>query len=324
MGSLSFRKTLAGYLRTVRAVNCEPEQLMIVSGSQQALEVSARVLFDPGSRVWIEEPSYRLARHVLLGAGCRLVPVPVDQEGLNISAGIKAFHRARGAIVSPSHQFPLGSIMTIARRHQLLEWADHVGSWIIEDDYDSEYRYRAMPVPSLQGMDSHAGVVYIGTFSKTLFPSLRVGYIVIPKDLIDRFVAIRHAMDLFPSQLYQDVLAEFIEAGHYARHVRRTKLLYQERRDILVDSINKEFGGGLEILGTEAGLHLTLKVPQQESDHEIALRAAKQRLWLYPLSSSYFGSPQLQGLILGFGNAPEKDIPGAVERLKRLLSPSRL
>ena len=321
MGSLDFRKSLAAYLRTVRAVNCEPEQLMIVSGSQQALEVTVRVLFDPGSRIWIEEPSYWLARRVLLGAGCRIVPVPVDQEGLSVSAGIKAFRRARGAIVSPSHQFPLGAIMTVARRRQLLEWAERVGSWIIEDDYDSEYRYRAMPVPSLQGMDSHAGVIYIGTFSKTLFPALRVGYIVCPKDLIDHFAAVRHAMDLFPPQLYQDVLTEFIEAGHYARHVRRTKLLYQERRDALVESINREFDGSAEVMGTEAGLHLTLKAPLEVSDQEIALRAARHRLWLYPLSACYHGSPQTQGFILGFGNAPKKDIPGAVQTLKRLLPP---
>jgi GntR family transcriptional regulator / MocR family aminotransferase len=174
MGSRDLREAIAAYLRTARGVRCESGQIMVVSGSQQALEISARVLLDPGSRVWMEEPGYRFARSVFVSNGCDIVPVPIDSEGLSVSAGIKRSRNARAALVTPSHQYPLGVTMSASRRLQLLEWAENSGSWIIEDDYDSEYRYASMPIASLQGLDSNSRVVYIGTFSKVLFPSLRL------------------------------------------------------------------------------------------------------------------------------------------------------
>src|SRR5215471_3552396 len=195
-GSRALREAIASYLRTARSLHCEAEQIMVVSGSQQALEISARVLLDPGSRVWMEEPGYRLAADVLTLAGCHVVPVPVDKEGLNVAAGVARCRKARAAFVTPSHQFPLGVTMSASRRLQLLDWAQSSGAWIIEDDYDSEYRYQSMPVASLQGLDANARVIYIGTFSKVLYPSLRLGYLVLPSDLVDRFLAIRRAMDL--------------------------------------------------------------------------------------------------------------------------------
>ncbi|MFZ0953274.1 MAG: PLP-dependent aminotransferase family protein, partial [Candidatus Sulfotelmatobacter sp.] len=198
MGSRPLRQTIATYLRTARSLRCSAEQIMIVSGSQQALEISARVLLDSGSPVWVEEPGYRLAQDAFALNGCHLIPVPVDREGLDVSAGIKRCRRARAALVTPSHQFPLGVTMSASRRFQLLEWAQSTGAWIIEDDYDSEYRYESLPVASLQGLDGNARVIYIGTFSKVLFPSLRLGYIVIPVDLIDGFLRTRRAMDLGP------------------------------------------------------------------------------------------------------------------------------
>src|SRR5262249_53015182 len=170
-GSLDFRATIATYLRTARAVNCEPEQILVVNGSQQALEISARVLLDPGDRVWMEEPGYVLARRALQMAGCEIVPVPVDDQGMEVSAGIKRCRNARVAFVTPSHQFPMGMTMSASRRLQLLDWAQSNDSWIVEDDYDSEYRYETTPIVSLQGMDRHSRVIYVGTFSKTLFPS---------------------------------------------------------------------------------------------------------------------------------------------------------
>ena len=222
-GSKALRETIATYLRTARSLRCEADQIMIVSGSQQALEISARVLLDPGSQVWMEEPGYRLARDVFALAGCHLVPVPVDMEGLDVAAGIKRCRKARAALVTPSHQFPLGVTMSASRRLRLLAWAQNSGSWIIEDDYDSEYRYESMPIASLQGMDASARVIYIGTFSKVLFPSLRLGYLVLPADLVDRFLRVRRAMDLGPPTFHQEVLADFIGEGHFARHIRRMR-----------------------------------------------------------------------------------------------------
>jgi GntR family transcriptional regulator/MocR family aminotransferase len=321
MGSRVFQETIATYLRTARAVACEAQQIMIVSGSQQALEVSARVLLDPGSRVWVEEPGYSLTRDVLAMAGCRLVPVPVDREGLDVAAGIKLCRKARAAFVTPSHQYPLGATMSASRRLQLLDWAQSSGSWIIEDDYDNEYRYDSLPIASLQGLDSNARVIYVGTFSKVLFPSLRLGYVVIPADLIDRFYAVRRAMDLGPPGFYQAVVADFIREGHFARHVRRMRILYRERRSALVDSIAAELDPPLEILGAEAGMHLAALLPGGASDLGTAERAARLKLWLWPLSPSYLGKAR-QGFILGFGSTPAEEMPRAVRKLRNALTPA--
>jgi GntR family transcriptional regulator/MocR family aminotransferase len=318
-GSKSLREAIANYLRTARSLRCQADQIMIVSGSQQALEIAARVLLDPESRVWMEEPGYRLARDVLTLAGCHLVPVPVDAEGLNVAAGIAQSPKARAAFVTPSHQFPLGVTMSASRRLRLLDWAQSSGSWIIEDDYDSEYRYRSMPVPALQGLDTSARVIYVGTFSKVLYPSLRLGYMVIPTDLIDRFVTIRRAMDIGPPSFHQDVLADFINEGHFARHIRRMRVLYRERRNSLVDCIRKELGAMVELLGDEAGMHVTLTIRNGCRDLEIAERAVRQNLWVWPLSPFFMGKAPRQGLILGFGSAPLAEIPGAVRKLRNLM-----
>jgi len=320
MGTKSLRETIASYLRTARSLHCEADQVMIVSGSQQGLEISARALLDPGSPVWIEEPGYGLARDVFALSGCHLVPVPVDKEGVDVAAGVKRCRKARAAFVTPSHQFPLGVTMSASRRFQLLEWAQNTGSWIIEDDYDSEYRYESLPIASLQGLDANARVIYIGTFSKVLFPSLRLGYVVIPSDLVDRFLAIRRAMDLGPPSFFQEVLADFMGEGHFARHIRRMRVLYRERRSALVDSISKELGSIVEVLGGEAGMHLAVTLPNRSRDLEIAERAARQNLWLWPLSPSYLGKVARSGFILGFGSTAAADIPRAVRKLRNLLA----
>ena len=322
MGSKQFRETIATYLRTARAVHCESRQIMIVSGSQQALDISARALLDPGSRVWIEEPGYQLMQYALTMAGCHLIPVPVDHEGLDVTAGIRLYRKARAAYVTPSHQYPLGVTMSGARRLQLLDWAQSSGSWIVEDDYDSEYRYENMPIASLQGLDHHSRVIYIGTFSKTLFPSLRLGYIVIPSDLVDRFLAVRRAMDLCPPHLYQEVLTDFMNEGHFSRHIRKTRLLYGQRRTALVDAIRSEFGAQLEVVGAEAGMHLVVTLPEGLRDQEISVRAARQSLWLWPLSPSYLGLGARQGFILGFGSTKAAEMPRAVRRLRNVLTPA--
>jgi GntR family transcriptional regulator / MocR family aminotransferase len=318
-GSKILREKIAGYLRTARSLRCEAEQVMIVSGSQQALEISARVLLDSRSSIWVEEPGYALARDAFALTGCRLVPVPVDHDGLDVAAGIKRCRKARAAFVTPSHQFPLGVTMSASRRFQLLEWAQNTGSWIIEDDYDSEFRYESLPIASLQGLDVNARVIYIGTFSKVLFPALRLGYLVIPPDLVDHFASVRRAMDLGSPNFYQEVIADFISEGHFARHIRRMRILYGERRSALVRSIRRELGSTAQVLGDEAGMHLTVTLPKGSRDLEIAERAARENLWLWPLSPSYVGEPR-PGLILGFGSTAVPEIPRAVRKLRNLLA----
>jgi len=319
LGIKEFREAIAGYLRTARAVHCDAQQIMVVSGSQQALDLAARVLFDPGDEVWIEDPCYELMRQALLLAGCALVPVPVDAEGLHVATGVRRCPRARAAVVTPSHQYPLGVTMSAPRRLQLLEWAQRAGAWIVEDDYDSEYRYENMPIASLQGLDRNARVIYIGTFSKTLFPSLRLGYIVIPPDLVDRFTAVRRAMDIFPPSFHQSVMADFINEGHLSRHIRKTRVVYGERRDALVEALQTEFNSFFEILGREAGLYLTVTLPKGLRDRKIAELAAAQRLWLWPLSPCYADTVAKQGFILGFGGTQAREMRAAVRRLLALI-----
>jgi GntR family transcriptional regulator / MocR family aminotransferase len=327
MGSEEFREVIASYLRTARAVRCEASQIMVVNGSQHALDLSARVLLDPDTAVWIEEPGYELLRHTLTLSGCQLVPVPVDGEGLDVSAGITMYRNARAAFVTPSHQYPLGATMSAARRLQLLEWAHSSNAWIVEDDYDSEYRYESVPVASMQGLDPGSRVIYIGTFSKTLFPSLRLGYIVMPPALVPRFLAVRRANDLFPSHLYQAALADFISGGHFTRHVRRTRQLNAERRNALTQALQKEFGSEIErseieVLGAEAGMHLVVTLPRGLSDRRISYRAAQDGLWLWPLSSAYVGTSVRQGFILGFGGTKAADMLHQVRRLRKAIRES--
>jgi GntR family transcriptional regulator/MocR family aminotransferase len=319
MGLPQLREAIAAYVRTSRGVRCEAEQIMIVSGSQQALDLATRVLLDAGTAAWTEEPGYRLVRRVLQSAGCRAVPVPVDPNGLVVAAGIKLNRKARAVFVTPSHQFPLGVTMSATRRLELLEWAHRAGAWIIEDDYDSEYRFEGMPIASLQGLDSNGRVIYIGTFSKIMFPSLRLGYMVIPPDLVERFAATRQVLDFCPPHLTQAVMADFIREGHFARHIRRMRPIYSERRRVLVGELERELGDQLEIVGDEAGMHLATFLASNRNDCEIAAKAAQQSLWLSPLSSLYLGTALRRGFVLGFGNTKVNDISHAVRHLKRLV-----
>jgi GntR family transcriptional regulator/MocR family aminotransferase len=320
-GSARFRAAVCDYLRSARGVRCSADQVLIVSGSQQALDLTARVLLDPGNSVWVEEPGYRLQRTVLAAAGCRLIPVPVDSDGMDVAAGVKRAPKARAAFVSPSHQYPLGSTMSASRRIQLLNWAHSAGAWVVEDDYDSEFRFESLPISSMHGLDQNARVIYIGTFSKVLFPSLRLGYMVIPLDLMDRFTAVRHAMDIFPPYLHQEVLADFILEGHFTRHIRKMRQVYKERRSIVIDSIAKEFpaGHGFEVHGVEAGMHLAMTLPPGLNDREISARAAESKLWLWPLSPSYIVAPPRHGFILGYGSSLPSQIPAAVRQMRSII-----
>jgi GntR family transcriptional regulator / MocR family aminotransferase len=315
-GYAPLREAIAEYLSAARAVRCEPSQVLVTTGSQQGIQLSAQVLLDPDERVWIEEPGYPGARQALLMAGAQLVPVPVDHQGLNVAEGIRRAGGARAAYITPSHQYPLGVTMTAARRMLLLNWAARSGAWIIEDDYDSEYRLGGRPIASLQGLDTDARVIYVGTFSKVMFPALRLGYVVVPKDLIDAFANARDATDQFSSTLYQAVMADFIREGHLARHIRRMRMLYMERRSALVEEIRKQMDGRLEVIGAEAGMHLVALLPKGASDVAVAKKAAKIGISAMPLSSCYLKSPARNGLILGYGGVDARQIRDGMSKLR--------
>jgi GntR family transcriptional regulator / MocR family aminotransferase len=320
MGLPALREALASHLRTFRSVSASADQIMIVSGSQQALALSARALLAPGDAAWLEDPGYPGARDALLVADARIVPVPVDEDGLDVAAGIARAEGARVAYVTPSHQYPLGVVMSASRRLLILDWARRRGSWLIEDDYDSEYRYDGPPLTSLQGLDRDARVLYVGTFSKILFPALRVGYLVIPRDLVDRFRRLRNAMDIFPAPLLQAVLADLIGEGHFARHLRRMRALYAERRRALVAALDRELGDVAHVIGDHAGMHLVALLPQGADDQSIAVRAMRRGISAAPLSSCYLGPVVRQGLVLGFGSARPGQMLEAVRKLRAAIA----
>ncbi|HYX19606.1 MAG TPA: PLP-dependent aminotransferase family protein, partial [Thermoanaerobaculia bacterium] len=316
MGLTGLRETVADYLRNSRAVRCDADQILIVNGSQSALDLTVRVLLDERSPVWVEEPGYFGTHQTLRLIGARIVPVPVDDEGLDVDAGIARCPRPRAVFVTPSHEMPLGVTMSASRRMRLLEWANHHGIWIVEDDYDGEYRYGNLPIASLQGLDRGSRVIYVGTFTKSLYPSLRLGYIVLPRDLVGAFAATRRAMDFFTPVFFQRVLADFVREGHFDRHLRRTRLVCRERREALVAALDRHFGASLRVVGDRAGMFLTVLLPPGQRDEEIAQRAAERGVRTFPLSPCYVGRPRRHGLVLGYGGAPPAAIPEAVRRLR--------
>ena len=315
MGYQPLREAIAEYLGTVRAVRCDAQQILITTGSQQGLQICANVLLDAGAPVWIEDPGYPGARQACRTIGAELVPVPVDEEGLNVTAGIRLCGDARAVYITPSHQFPLGCTMSAARRLQLLSWASRSGAWIIEDDYDSEYRFGGRPLASLQGMDTDDRVIYVGTFSKVMFPSVRIGYVVIPKDLVPAFARVRDAFDTFSSMLYQVVLNDFIREGHFARHIKRMRALYSERRSVLLEAIAKHASGKLEPIGTDAGMQLTVLLAPGVDDVAISIATAKIGVSARPLSISYLKPPHRGGLILGYSNVNVHELREGMRKL---------
>ncbi len=314
-GYMPLREAVTEYLGAVRAVRCEASQILITTGSQQGLQLSAQVLLDTNDQVWMEEPGYPGARQAFMMAGAKLIPVPVDEEGLNVAEGIRRARNARAAYITPSHQYPLGVTMTATRRMQLLNWAMRTGAWIIEDDYDSEYRLGGRPIASLQGLDTDARVIYVGTFSKVMFPALRLGYVVVPKDLVAAFATARDATDQFSSTLYQTAMADFIRDGHFARHIRRMRMLYMERRTALVKAINKHLDDRLEVIGAEAGMHLVALLPPGVNDVTVSKKAAAIGISAMPLSSCYSKTPPAGGLILGYGGTDVRQIHDGVRKL---------
>jgi GntR family transcriptional regulator/MocR family aminotransferase len=313
------REAIADHLRTARAVRCEAEQVLITSGSQAALRIATAVLLSRGDRVAVEEPAYPGARAALGASGAELVSVPVDAEGISVASLRRRGGRVRAVYVTPSHQYPLGTSMTAARRFALLDWAFRQGAWVLEDDYDSEYRYVSRPLGALQGMDAHERVIYIGTFSKVLFPAVRVGYLVVPPSLWDRFVEAREAFDLFSPTLYQLALAEFLREGHFARHLRRMRVVYLERRDALLAGLARHCGDRLTVYNADAGLHLAVLLPVGLDDREVVRRMAGRGLTATALSTCYAGKDRRSGLLLGFGGSTGRRLLEASRVLGEIL-----
>lgn len=313
------RAAIADYLGASRGVRCTADQVIVVSGSQQGLDLATRVLLDPGDQVWHEDPGYIGARGALISAGAQVVPVPIDQEGLAVEVGIERCPQARLAYITPSHQYPLGVTMSLARRLTLLEWAQRSGAWVLEDDYDGEYRYIGRPLPSLQGLDTEQRTVYLGTLSKTMFPALRLGYIVVPPDLVDAFVAAKALADRHAPTIEQAVLADFIAEGHFARHVRRMRQLYDTRRVTLIDTVQRELAGLVELGVAEAGMHVVGYLPESVDDRQVAQGAAKHQLDIAPLSAFAQRPLRRGGVLLGYAALDERTIQEGIRRLKTTL-----
>lgn len=319
LGHQPLREAIATYLGAARGVNCDATQVLIVAGSQQALDLSARLLLDPGDAAWIEDPGYLGARGALVAAGARLIPVPVDREGLDVAAGIARSPDARLAFVTPSHQSSLGVTLSLPRRLALLEWAARAGAWIIEDDYDSEYRYRGRPLAALQGLDRYHRVLYVGTFSKVLFPSLRIGYMVVPADLVDAFATARLYMDQHSPSIEQAALADFIAEGHFAHHIRRMRALYAERQADVVAAAQRELRGLLDVAPADAGMHLVGWLPEGIDDRVASHAAAAFGVEILPLSLSSIEVVRRGALILAYTSLNAVQIADGIERLARAL-----
>jgi len=313
---------IADYLATARAVFCRPEQVIVTSGSRQALDLAARVLIDPDDLVWIEEPGYGPTGAVLGAAGARLVPVPVDAEGLSVADGLKRGPRPRLICISPSHQYPLGVTMSLGRRLELLETANAVGSFILEDDYDSEYRYAGRPLAALQGLDKGGHVIYLGTFSKVMFPGVRLGYMVVPDHLLDAFLKVRTLIDAHPSSIAQAALADFIEEGHLGGHIRRMRPLYAERQATLIDGLNA-VSDRLTLTPSEAGMHLVGHLSSEDDDRAIAKAALELGVQAPALSGYFQGKPDASGLVLGYAGVDHEVIKQSTALLTRAIRTTR-
>ena len=319
-GLAELRGNICDYLRAARAVRCEPDQIVITAGTQQAIDIAIRVLLAPGDEVWVEDPGYPLTHAQLLLAKVRPHAIPVDVQGLVVGAGRHTSPRARAIFVTPSHQFPTGVAMSMARRLELLAWARQNGAFIVEDDYTSEFRYSGPPLASLQGLDDSERVIYVGTLNKALFPGLRIGYAVVPRSLLPAFVGARYLIDRQPATLQQAVVSEFMQQGHFTAHIRRMRQLYREQRDALAETLTRGAAGRLDVALPDQGMHLVAYLGDGLSD--IAIEAAAQRAGIVvrAISRFYHAARPRPGLILGFSGFPRQLIVPAAARLATLIT----
>lgn len=322
-GLPQLRKALQAYLARARGIRCDTDQIIIVSGSQQALDLCARALLDPGDAVVTENPGYQAACQIFEAVGATLHPVPVDQDGLQADM-LEDVRRGRLAYVTPSHQYPLGGVMSVSRRQALLNWAIRTGAYIVEDDYDSEYRYDARPVEALQSLDRADVVIYVGTLSKTLSPQLRLGYLVVPYHLAAVFSAAKRLTDRHTPTLTQSALAEVLESGAYERHVRRVRRYNGERRSALLAAVRKHFGDSVTVSGADAGLHVVLwlhEIPRNK-EAELVEAAKADGIGVYPVGLLYHGPkhrPKMAGLVIGYASTPLADIERGIRKLARVV-----
>jgi GntR family transcriptional regulator/MocR family aminotransferase len=319
MGDPGLREAIAAYLGLSRGLTCGPEQVLVTGGFQGALAVIARTLLRVGDGVWIETPGYFLARDGLHAAGAALTPVPVDGDGLCVAQGVALAPRARLAVVTPTHQSALGVALALPRRLELLSWANAQDAWIVEDDYDGEFRYAGPPLPALKSLDRSERVIYAGSFSKVLFPGLRLGYLVVPPGLIERFAAGSGLLQLGQPDLGQHVVATFMREGHFARHLRRMRALYAARRAALAAALTETFGERIALRLQGGGMHLLVRFDTDISDTMLATRAAAAGMAPTALSQLAAGPSQDQGLLLGFTNVAEQQALPLVRRLAEAL-----
>jgi GntR family transcriptional regulator / MocR family aminotransferase len=319
LGYRPLREAVAAYLNSSRGVKCVADQVLILSGAQEALDRTARILLNPGESVWMEEPGYPGAGVVFRALGARIRRVPIDGEGLALETGRKRWTAPRLVYVTPGHQFPQGVTMSLRRRLALLEWARHAGTLIFEDDYDSEYRYSGRPIPAMQGLDRSGVVIFAGSFSAVLFPALRLGYLVVPAEMVDVFAAAESVSTHHPPLLEQAVLCDFITEGHFARHIRRMREIYAERLSVLLDCAKERLSGELEISSVEAGLQTVGWLRGGLRARRVAELAAERNVEVVPLDVYASGRSRRQGLILGFAAVDPRELRRGVEELARVL-----
>lgn len=300
-GYAPLRAAIASYLGISRGITCQPDQIFVCAGYRACLDLISHTLMRQGETCWLEEPGYFMARNTLLEAGMQLVPVAVDDQGLDIAQGIVRAPDARFAVVTPTHQSPLGVSLSLPRRLALLDWANRQGSWIIEDDYDSEYRYQGKPLPALKSLDQQGRVLYTGSFSKVLFPGLRLAYLVVPAEQIQAFARQADRLHNHCPHLFQATVTAFLNEGHFARHLSKMRSLYARRRRWLVDALHQQFGDRLQINPQAGGMHLVVGLGEGD-DTELAQRARTVGIAVEPLSQWYLEAKPRQGLILGFTN----------------------
>ena len=321
LGYKPLREAIARYLSRSRAVQCEPEQVIITNGTQQALYLIMRLSIELGDAIALEDPGYLSARRIFLSQGAKLLPIRVDESGLVVKDLAKyANESIKLVYVTPSHQFPTGAILSLPRRLELLAWAQQNSAMIIEDDYDSEYRYGDRPIPALQGLAQTDSVLYIGTFSKVLFPSLRIGYLVLPPSLISMFARAKWLSDRSLPSLEQQVLTDFIEQGHIDRHIRKMRSLYDLRRQALVQALKANFGEKAKILGEKAGLHLMVRLQTHLTDEEIIQRAARVGVGMMSAQPSYLNANCAGEFIFGYSELTQEQIQKGISRLAQVIA----